>query len=91
MQDESDERSRNDRLADWLAHAVTSEGFAVAFVWLAVLLTLAPACLFCAVGFHVAGAVHLGFASGTVGIAIGFVAVRGILTTTLSSRRALPR
>lgn len=90
-QNESVGRSRFDRFAEWLARTVASEGFAVAFVWFAVLLTLLPACLFYVVGFHVTGAVHLGFASGAVGIVIGLVAVRGMLTTTWSSRRSLPR
>lgn len=76
---------------DWLARLVSSERFAVAFVWWAVLLTLAPACLICAVGFHENGAAHLGYAAGAVGLAVALVAARQLLSPTTTSRGSIPR
>lgn len=75
-------RVRYDEVLDRLAVVVASEEFARAFVWWAVLLTIASACAVCAIGFHASGAVHLGAISGVVGGLLALAAVLRIASIT---------
>ena len=80
--DSSLDRPQGGNFLDWLALAVSSEATAVAFVWWAVLLTLTPACLVCALGFHESGALDVAFAVGAFGVVLGLVATRQLVLVT---------
>lgn len=79
------ESSPSSRL-DMLARIVSSENFAVAFLWWAVLVAVAPACFICALGFHLTGAWHVALAVGVVGVAIALVSVLRLASVTVSLR-----
>lgn len=81
------DRPSGDRL-DRLARFVSSEPFAVAFVWWAVLVTLAPLCLVCALGFHASGAIEAGVAFGLFGLVLGVLSIRRLVALVDPSSRA---
>lgn len=76
--------------ADQLARLVASEAFAVAFIWWAVLVALAPACLICAWGFHRAGAVEAAATVGAIGLGVALVSTARLASLAGSLRGLAP-
>lgn len=73
--------------ADRLARLVASEAFAVAFLWWAVLVALAPACFVCAWGFHREGAATAAAVVGAIGLVVALVSVARLASETVTLRR----
>jgi|GEM_PF-7005313 len=67
-------RVTGDRM-DWLARFVSSETFAIAFVWWAIFVSLSPLCIVCALEFHTSGAIEATIAFGLFGVVLGVVSL----------------
>lgn len=75
-------RGQSDELLDRVARFVSSETFAVAFVWWSLLIALTPLCIVCALGFHASGAVEVGIALGLFGLVLGLVSLHRLVSLT---------
>lgn len=79
-----------DAALDRLARVVASEAFAVAFLWWAVLVALAPACFICAWGFHQTGAVGAAATVALIGLGVALVSVARLASFAGGLRRLQP-
>lgn len=82
-------RRHSDEWLDRVARFVSSEPFAVAFVWWAVLVALAPLCVVCALGVHASGAVEAGIALALFGLVLGLVSLYRLLSLALLPGRTV--